>query len=144
MFVVHNATLNVNILKEIKLVCKNINKITYLYETFTSKKQVNSNDEFIMIVADATDQQMAAIVNNKLVVIKLNRRIHCNTTEILATFFALKALYVDVNERNLCVKTDNTAKSAFNRNRVRFQRKQLSIDIFCELARINNDGRNGR
>ena len=135
LFVVNNATLNVNILKEIKLVRKNINKITYLYETFTSKKQVNSNGDFVMIIADATEQQMAAMVINKLVVIKLNRKIHFNTTEILEPICALMALFVDINDRNLCVKTDNnTAKSAFDRNRVRLQRKQLSIDIFFRLT----------
>ena len=55
MFIVHNATLNVNILKNIMLVTKNMRKITYLYETFTSKRPVSSNGDFICIVADATD-----------------------------------------------------------------------------------------
>ena len=66
------------------------------------------------------------------------RKIHCNTTEILSPLCALKALFIDLSNRNLCVKTDNnTAKAAYVRNRVRLQRKQLSFDIFCELAKLH-------
>ena len=83
---------------------------------------------------------MAAIVNNKLIIIKLMKKIHFNTTEILAPLCALKALFIDVNNRNLCIKTNNnTAKSAYARNRVRLQKKQLSFDIFFELAMIHNE-----
>ena len=82
---------------------------------------------------------MAAIVNNKLVVIKLIKKLRCNTTEILARLCALKILNVDVYDRNLCIKTDNnTAKSAYTRNRVRLQRKQLSFDLFVEIAKLHN------
>ena len=49
MFVVHNATLNVNILKNITLTTKNLAKITYLYETFTCKRQVSNYGEFVCV-----------------------------------------------------------------------------------------------
>ena len=98
-----------------------------------------NNGEFVSVVTYATDQQLAAIVNNKLVVMKLMKKVHCNTTEILAPLIALKMLHIDMSNRNLIIKTDNnTAKAAFVRKRVRFQRKQLSFDIFCELAKLNN------
>ena len=139
MFIVHNATLNVSILKNVMLVTKNLAKVTYLYEAFVSKSPVSNNGEFVCVVADATDQQMAAIVNNKLVIAKLMKKVHCNTTEILAPLIALKVLNVNTENRNLVIKTDNnTAKSAYKRNRVRLQRKQLSFDIFCEIARLHN------
>ena len=65
MFIVHNATLNISILKNVMLVTKNIAKVTYLYESFVSKRPVQVNGEFVCIVADATEQQVAAIINNK-------------------------------------------------------------------------------
>ena len=67
------------------------------------------------------------------------KKIHCNTTVILAPLVALKALKIDVYDRNLCIKTDNNAaKSAYTRNRVRLQRKQLSLDLFVEIAKLHN------
>ena len=100
---------------------------------------MDNNGEFVCVVADATDQQLAAIVNNKLVIAKLMKKVHCNTTEILAPLVALKMLKVNINNRNLVIKTDNnTAKAAYVRNRVRLQRKQLSFDIFCEIAKLHN------
>ena len=138
MMIVHNATLNVAILKNVMMVTKNLKKVTYLCETFVSKRPVDNNADFVLVVAYATEYPMAAMVNNKLVIIKTNK-IHCYTTEILAPLCALKVLHVDTSRRNIFIKTDNnTAKSAFLRNRVRLQRKQLSFDIFCEIAKIHN------
>ena len=83
---------------------------------------MDSNGDFVLVIADATETQMAAIVNNKLVLIKKNKKIHCITTEILAPLCAMRYLHVDTNRRNLCIKTDNnTAKCAYERNRVRLQ-----------------------
>ena len=99
------------------LVTKNLQKVTWLYEEFVSKRPVKNNAEFVLVIADATEDQMAAIINNKLVVIKSIKKIHCNTTEILAPLCALKCLHVDLYDRNLCIKTNNnTAKSVYDRN----------------------------
>ena len=53
------------------LVSRNIAKVAWLYNEFTSKRKVESNSEFVLIVADATESQMAALVNNKLIIIKI-------------------------------------------------------------------------
>ena len=139
LFIVHNSTLNINIMKNITLVSKNIAKVAWLYDKFTSKKKTMPNGEFVLVVADATDTQMAAIVNNTLIIIKLNKKVHSNTTEILAPLIALRLLNVDTRDRNICIKVDNnTAKAVYTRNRVRLQRKQLSFEIFCIVAEMNN------
>ena len=126
-------------MKNITLVSRNIAKVAWLYDKFTSKKKSMPNGEFILVVADATDTQMAAIVNNKLIIIKLNKKVHSNTTEILAPLIALRLLNVDTCDKNICIKVDNnTAKAVYTRNRVRLQRKQLSFEIFCIVAEMNN------
>ena len=92
----------------------------------------------MLIIANATENQIAAIINSKLIIAKLNKKLHCNTTEILAPLIAMRCLHSDTNKRNICIMTDNTtAKSAYAWNRVQLQRKQLSFDLFVEIAKVH-------
>ena len=67
----------------------------------------------------------------------MSKKLHCNTTEVLSPLVAMRFLHIDMNRRNICIMTDNTtAKSAYARNRVRLQRKQLSFELLVEIAKV--------